>query len=69
MGLSGSSALIAPMVLCVGTWKQRWLALHLYAENTAAMQLYQQAGFQELDRIAPLLLGPTRILMAKPVRQ
>ncbi len=49
-----------------GTWKQRYLALHLYADNTPALRLYQRAGFRELDRVKPFM-GRARVLMAKPV--
>lgn len=63
-----AQALLSAAEQMAGTWKQRYLALHLHTDNTPALRLYRRAGFEEVDRVSPFL-GRPRILMVKTVRR
>ena len=49
-----------------GTWRLSWIALHVYATNIAATNLYSKRGFRSVRTTQPFL-GRARSLMLKSV--
>ena len=65
----GAQQLIATCETIALEWGFRHLYLHVMADNTAAKQLYEQAGYQIREVSNPVLSGlglrPQRLLLAK----
>lgn len=68
--MGGASALLAAAEQQAGLWGQQWLALHVYANNRSAVQLYNAAGMQIIGQDPAWrswIGGKVRILMAKRI--